>query len=332
MIKIRKTLLPILLSFIFVSSVAAWDDAGHKLTAYIAWRQMSAEARNEAFRILMKAPEDSDLSVFYNAYESRAENVKKRELFMIAATWSDIIKNRNFPNRFEKYNRGDWHYADIFWRQTNGKASILENFADDGGKAILKLYDFEKTLKNPLATDFDKAIALAWFLHVGGDIHNPLHNASRVTEIEPKGDQGGNLFILSARDAPREDRVNLHYFWDSLITRNFPRTNDACDADYIGAIAEKITEKYPYSKMKDRLKLGDFEAWHREGFAFLNTDVYTSDLERNKMPTKRYRENSLKLGEAQLALAGYRLGETLNRIFGNNGLMKSDENNFKDVR
>ncbi len=313
------------LSFILVSSVSAWDDAGHKLTAYIAWQQMSAEARNEAFRILMKAPEDSDLSVFYNAYESRAENVKRRELFMIAATWSDIIRNRDFPVRFEKYNRGNWHYADKFWRQAGEKAEILESLDDDdGGKAVLKLYDFEKTLKNPLATDADKAVALAWFLHVGGDLHNPLHNASRVTDVEPKGDQGGNLFILSARDAPREDRMNLHYFWDSLITRNIPRKTDACDADYIGAIAEKITEKYPYSKMKNHLKLGDFEAWHKEGFAFLPTDVYASDLARNNLPTKRYRENSLRIGERQLALAGYRLGVMLNRIFANGGLIKAE--------
>ena len=320
-----RILLSIVLSFIFVSSVPAWDDAGHKLTAYIAWQQMSAEARNEAFRILMKAPEDSDLSVFYNAYESRSENVKRRELFMIAASWSDIIRNRDFIVRHEKYNHPDWHYADIFWRQMNGKAEILENFADDGGKAVTKLYDFEKTLENPLATDADKAIALAWLLHIGGDLHNPLHNASRVTELEPKGDQGGNLFILSARDAPREDRVNLHYFWDSLITRNFPR-NDACDADYFGNTAKNITAKYSYSKMKNRLKSGDFEAWHQENFAFLPTDVYTKDLERNQIPSKLYQQNSLEIGERQLALAGYRLGEMLNKIFGEKAEM---ENNIK---
>ena len=319
-----RILLLIVLSFIFVSSVPAWDDAGHKLTAYIAWQQMSAEARNEAFRILMKAPEDSDLSVFYNAYESRSENVKRRELFMIAASWSDIIRNRDFIVRHEKYNRPDWHYADIFWRQVTGKAEILENFDDDGGKAVAKLYDFEKTLKNPLATDADKAIALAWFLHISGDLHNPLHNASRVTELEPKGDQGGNLFILSARDAPREDRVNLHYFWDSLITRNIPRQNDTCDSDYIGGIAKKITEKYPYLKMKNRLRSGDFEAWHQEGFDFLTTDVYASDLQRNQMPTKNYQKNSLNIGERQLTLAGYRLGEMLNQIFGEKAEMKNN--------
>ncbi|MEZ5426748.1 MAG: S1/P1 nuclease [Pyrinomonadaceae bacterium] len=295
-------------------SVRAWDDAGHKLSAYIAWQQMSPEAREKAFELLIKAPEDSDLSVYYNAYESRSAAAKKLELFMMAATWADVIRNRDFKVRYEKYNHSDWHYADIFWKQNGDQAEILENFPEESGKAIPKLSDFEKTLRDPQASEADKAVALAWFLHVGGDIHNPLHNASRVTEMEPKGDQGGNLFLLSPQDAPREARLNLHSFWDSIITRNMPRKNDACDADYIAEVAKKVMKKYPFSKMKDRIKPGDFRAWHQEGFRLLPTAVY-DDLKRNQMPPKKYLKNSFRIGQEELVLAGYRLGETLNRIF-----------------
>lgn len=301
---------------VFAVSVSAWDDTGHKVTAYIAWHQMSPEAREKAFQLLLKAPEDSDLSVFYNAFDSRSSGVKKLELFMIAATWADIVRNRDFKVRYEKYNQSNWHYADIFWKQTGTKAEVLENFPEESGLAIPKLSDFLETLRDPQAADADKAVALAWFLHVGGDIHNPLHNASRVTDLEPKGDQGGNMFLLSPPDAPRESRLNLHSFWDSLITRSLPRKNDACDADYFAATAKTVMSEFPYSKMEARIKPGNFQAWHNEGFNLLTTEVYTAGLQRNQMPPKDYQKKSFRIGREQIALAGYRLGETLEQIFG----------------
>ncbi len=298
---------------LFSGSISAWDDTGHKVSAFIAWQQMSPEVREKVIDILLKAPEDSHLSVYYNAYESRSNEVKKLDLFMIASTWADIIRNRDFKARYANYHKGDWHYADIFWKQENGKTEILKDFPEESGKAIPKLYEIEKTLRDASAPDSEKAIALAWFLHIGGDIHNPLHNASRVTDIEPKGDQGGNMFYLTPKDAPR--RMNLHSYWDSIFSRDMPRRNDACDSEYIAEIAGKIMEIHPLSKMKDRLILGNYEQWNKENFAFLPTDVYTPDLKREEMPTEKYQKNTFKVGQQRIALAGYRLGETLNQIF-----------------
>ena len=300
------------LNFVFVSSVSAWDDTGHKVSAYIAWRQMTPEVRTKAVKLLLSAPEDSHLSVYY-ASGSRSTAAKELELFMIASTWSDIVRNRDFKVRFEKYHQGTWHYADIFWKQINGKAEIMENRSD--GQAIAKLYDFEKNLKDNSVSDTEKAINLAWFLHVGGDLHNPLHNASRITETEPKGDQGGNLFLLSPADAVAENRVNLHYYWDSILGRNIPRQNDACDSDYIPSIADKIIKKHPFSQMKNRLKPGDFKEWNNEQFKLLNQTVYLDELKRGELPSKKYQNRAFATGQEQIALAGYRLGEMLNRIF-----------------
>lgn len=313
----KKNLVKISLFFsifvLFSGSISAWDDTGHKVSSYIAWQQMSPEVREKVIGILLAAPEDSHLSVYYNAYESRSNEVKKLDLFMIAATWADIIRNRDFKTRYANYHKSDWHYADIFWKQENGKAEILKDFPEESGKAIPKLYEIEKTLRDDSVFDNEKAIALAWFLHIGGDIHNPLHNASRVTDSEPKGDQGGNMFYLTPKDAPR--RMNLHSFWDSVISRNIPRKNDACDSEYIAEIAGKVLENHTFSKMKDRLALGNYEQWNKENFAFLPTDVYPPDLKREEMPSEKYQKNSFAVGQQQIALAGYRLGETLNQIF-----------------
>jgi hypothetical protein len=300
----------------FSVSTFAWDDTGHKVSAYIAWQQMTPDVREKVFKILMKAPEDSDLSVYYNFFDSRSPEVKKLELFMIAATWADIVRNNSFKVREANYNQPDWHYGDIFWKQENGNSEILQDFPEESGKAIPKLHDFENILRDSTVADSEKAIAIAWFLHVGGDIHNPLHNASRVTDLEPKGDQGGNKFLLTPDDAPR--KTNLHSYWDTQISRNMMRKNDACDSDYILNIGKKIIKKYPFQKLQDRIKAGDFEAWNREGFDLLNTQVYTIDLKRGETPSKNYSKSSFKVGQEQIALAGYRLGTMLNSIFSTN--------------
>ena len=299
-------------NLMFASFAFAWDDTGHKVSAYIAWRQMSPEAREKAVKLLLAAPEDSHLSVYFLS-GSRSREARELELFMIASTWADIIRNRDFKVRFEKYNQGPWHYADIFWRQTNGKAEILENRSE--GLAVTKLYDFEKNLKDESLSDDEKAVNLAWFLHVAGDVHNPLHNASRITEIEPKGDSGGNLFLLSPAEAT-ENRVNLHSYWDSILRRNVPRENDACDSDYIALMANKIIKKHSFAEMRERLKLGDYKEWNAEGFRFLDKTVYDETLKRSELPAKKYQNRAAAVGEEQIALAGYRMAETLNRIFG----------------
>ena len=312
----KKATIPFLFLIVILSSVPgarAWDDAGHKTTAYIAWQQMSPAAREKAFNILMSAPEDADLSVFY-LQDSRSPEVKKQELFMVAATWADIVRDRKFKNRAEKYHHSNWHYADTFWTQENRQVKILPNPGEEGGKAVEKLYEFEKVLKDSAASDADKAIALAWILHLGGDIHQPLHTSARITELEPKGDQGGNLVLLTPKDAPREQSENLHWFWDSILGRIIAR-NNMSDAEYISLLGEMMMRKHPPAEMQNRLKLGDFNEWQKTSFRLATTEVFSADLIRYETPSSKYRRNAFRVAEEQITLAGYRMGAMLNQIF-----------------
>jgi osmotically-inducible protein OsmY len=310
----KKFCLVFLIVLCFAPNAFSWGEVGHKISAYIAWERLTPEVREKVFKLLLAAPEDSDLNVMYDAYNSRSEAVKRRELFMFASIWPDFVRNRDFAVRYKNYHQGDWHYADIFWKQENGRAVILENFPEESGKAVPKLAELEKILAGASYKPAEKAVALAWFLHIGGDLHNPLHNASRVTETEPKGDQGGNLFVLRKR-TEADYGLNLHSFWDGIIDRVEPRRNDACDTDYIKPIAEKLMKKYPSGKMAERLKPGAYKDWNAESFAFLNGVVYNG-IEREQMPSKKYQKRAYETSAEQIALAGYRLGATLNRIFG----------------
>lgn len=100
-----------------------------------------------------------------------------------------------------------------------------------------------------------------------------------------------------------------------------PRRNDACDANYIPSIADKVMKDYPFERMKNLLKLENYREWNAEGFGYLDKNVYSVDLKRGELPSKFYQAPAFALGERQTALAGYRIGETLNNLF-----CKSDNN------
>ncbi len=324
-----KNLFAIAVNFVLAFSVSAWDDTGHKLTTYIAWEQMSSAAREKAFKILMSAPEDAHLSVFY-LQDSRSAAAKQREFFMLASTWADIVRDKDFKNRFSKYHKSDWHYADTFWSNASGKVEVLKDFAEPKGKAVEQLFAFDKLLRDAAAADADKAIALAWVLHLGGDIHQPLHTSARVTQYDPKGDQGGNLFMLSPKGAKGDERVSLHWYWDSIVKRNIPRVSDACDSDYLPPIAQAMMKKYPAAKMQNRLKLGKFDEWQQEGFQITSTKLYPASLKFGEMPSENYKKMAFEIAEEQIALAGYRLGAMLNQIFDNQTLTREGFDKDKD--
>lgn len=295
-------------------STFGWDETGHKISGYIAWQQMTPEVRERVIAILRQAPEDSQISTFYLTYGSRSEETRKREFFMLMTTWGDIVRDRNFPVRFKNYHKDDWHYADGLWTTKNG---IVENLPPpaNGGKAVVKMADLDAVIRGK-ASNAEKAVAIVWLEHIIGDIHQPLHSSSRVTDLEPDGDRGGNSFLLSPQGAAREQQVNLHSYWDGIVRRSLPNSSDACDEAYVDPIAQKIMKKYPFDKMRTRIDPGNYSGWAKESLIASQTQVFSPDLVRFQMPSNNYRKKALTLSEERLALAGYRMAALFNQVFG----------------
>ena len=312
---IKKTVFVTFLMICAVLPAMGWDDVGHKITGYIAWQRMSPQARENVIKILRAAPEDSQLATFYKSFGVEPEDVRKLEYFMFVPSWADVIRDRAFDTRYKKYHKSNWHYSDIFWKQVNGNVELLSGF-EEGGQAVNKLVEFDAVIRNSSASNADKAIAIAWILHLGGDIHQPLHTSARVTDMEPKGDQGGNLFLLSPAGTPRENQLNLHWYWDSIVGRNVPLEGNMCEREYIEMLGKKMMKEHPFAEFQNKLNLGKYAEWQKESFAYDNTVVFPVDLKRNEIPSEKYKKNAFKVAESQLALAGYRLGETLNAVFG----------------
>lgn len=309
-----KIICLLIFCFLAVIPARAWDDVGHKTIAYIAWQKMTPAARAKAIAILRGAPEDAQLATFF-MMTARDQSAREQDFFMIASTWADIVRDRDFKTRYKKYHHGPWHYLDTFWRDVNGTPQLVTGMDEDKENAVERLFYFDKTLRNASASNEDKALALAWIMHIAGDIHQPLHASGRVTAEEPKGDQGGNLFLLTPQGTPKEKQENLHWFWDSIIVRNVPR-GAASDDVFVSGIAKRIVKKYPESKFASRLELGKYDEWQQESYRIASTRLYPASLKRFEMPSPTYKKMAFQISQEQIALGGYRLGAWLNQVLG----------------
>jgi hypothetical protein len=231
---------------------------------------------------------------------------------MLIATWPDIIRDKNFPVRQKNYAHSDWHYADTFWQWKDNKVESVPD-AEASGHAMEKLADFDKVIRST-ATPAEKAIAIAWLEHLIGDIHQPLHASSRVTSSNAKGDQGGNLFLLTPKGTPRDKQQNLHWFWDSIIGRNQPNSKDVCDADYIDPIADEIIKIYSYDKLKGEIADGQFAVWKDESYKIASTEAYRG-VNWFETPSDKYKKKAFEIAQRRMALAGYRMGDLFNSAF-----------------
>lgn len=306
----RYLLAGLLLALQFFPTAAhAWDEIGHEVIARIAWEQMTPRARAAAIALLSHAPEDSDLLDLYPLRGTAAE--RERTLFVEASTWSDIVRDRDFPERATKYHRGNWHYVNFFFEDTPQGPRDRTDITGDSVHVVNRLAMLEQAIQDLRRPSAQRAIDLAWVLHLVGDLHQPLHTTARVTDTEPRGDQGGNLFRLKG------ERSNLHSYWDSSISREFPRRPGEAEHEYVARIARTLTERHPRSEFAGALNPGSYEAWAREGFATAKRQVYATPP--GEQPSPEYARAAYATAERVAALAGYRLAELLNRVLGGEG-------------
>jgi hypothetical protein len=282
----------------------AWDAVGHQAIAQIAWESMTPRARQAAVALLNQAPDDSDLLRLY-PLEGNVANAE-RTLFDAAASWADVVRDRSEKARYEKYFHGPWHYIDYYFRETPRGTIDLLHPAPDSVNAVTELERMSAELDRASIPAPERAIDLAWIIHLVGDIHQPLHAESRVTAEEPKGDAGGNFFKLA-------DDHNLHSYWDSAITREFPEQPGESRADRLARIAEALMALHPRSEFRDRLQPGQFNAWAIESYRIAKT-IY--DTPQGQEPGEAYRERTFEIANRRAALAGYRLAALLNRELG----------------
>jgi hypothetical protein len=317
-----RLLTALVLSLLLAQSALAWDATGHEAVAAIAWDAMKPSTRAKVTAILNDAQPGDCLHELGAGGDPRA-------YFLRAATWPDVVRPNDVRDKEGKviqkdtrpcisFNEPNEHFRDAFWSGTAEAAENVTTLPIDPHNAVERLTSFEPLVackKAPCGvTPAQRAHDLAWLLHLVGDIHQPLHNASRVTaeEKEKEGDRGGNLFLLKKDE---ETPSNLHSFWDSILTRSMRRKEGENEIAYVDRVASAIRKAHPRKKLaKAKLESGEFAKWSEEGFA-LAKQAYPKSLERGGTPSKEYRAKVFSAAKAEVALAGYRLADLLDRMF-----------------
>ncbi|MDO6695493.1 S1/P1 nuclease [Aliiglaciecola sp. 3_MG-2023] len=137
------------------SKAVAWGQTGHRVTASIAEKYLSDDAK-------------AKIDALYPT-QSLAE----------ISTLADEM--RSDPSEFWQKTSPPWHYVSV----DEGSEYHSSKHAPSHGDAYTALVSFSATLKNPKATLQDRQLALHFIVHIIGDLHQPLHAGNGT-------DRGGN--------------------------------------------------------------------------------------------------------------------------------------------
>lgn len=285
----------------------AWNSIGHMSVAYAAYQKLSPAEKARVSVLLQLNPNYKQWLTYIPSGASDAD--RDMYVFMMAATWPDEIKamgshfvGTDTPPRNELASLNDGYTAlktHKYWHFSN-----MPLGGDPANPAPLsvptvtqKITAFRAALASKEADDL-KSYDLVWLIHMVGDVHQPLHCATRVSAANPKGDEGGNLVVVNG---PAKE---LHAFWDGALgegeTKNFMN-------------AVKVGEALP---APDAALVNDDKEddWAAESYALAKSDVYVDPVGPGLGPyamSDTYTANMQKIAQQRVALAGARLGTLL---------------------
>ncbi len=165
----------------------AWGDYAHRLTASIAWSQLSPAARREVRALLRAAPA-------LNTPTCRLASIED------ASVWPDCVRAVHY-DRFGFSS--PWHYQNI----SVCAAFDINAKCDNGDCVTAQIPRQQAILADRSRPAHERLQALSFLVHFVGDMHQPLH-------LGDKADLGGNQ-VRAAFGFKSPERMNLHRIWDS---------------------------------------------------------------------------------------------------------------------
>jgi hypothetical protein len=322
----RRIILLTLLVFACSRTSLAWNGKGHEVVAYIAYQHLDASTRAKVDALLKLNPCYQEWTSQVNPLPADQQPVA---IFMLAATWPDEIKLKNYdcqpghqfgsdgtqggdvapngPEASQNIGYDDthrhkyWHFVDTPF-STDGTTTHPAPHPN--------ALDEIQTLTTALASnkpDALKSYDLVWTEHLIGDVHQPLHDTTRFTKNHPNGDAGGNLVLIcNTANCTGE----LHAYWDDILGAANVKT-----ALTLGAQLDKRAQPNGSAET-------DPAMWVEEGFELAKDKVYQPPISDDEpgspvgIPDKAYHDVAKQVAEAQVLSAGYRLAGALNQALG----------------
>ncbi|MFI4919783.1 MAG: S1/P1 nuclease [Legionellales bacterium] len=259
-------------SLLFALNCHSWNAMGHQLIAQIAYDNLTPKAK-----------------YICSKYNNSVRTYSKNNSFVYSSIWLDVLKTKDV-HWFDSL-----HYIDLpFSKDATSLPSIQEH------NALWAIKQATAVLSSKKSSVSDKGLGLRILIHVVGDIHQPLHTATLVSQQQPQGDLGGNLFLLGSNPIGR----NLHQYWDkgagSLV---------GLSTKYqIKNRAHELEENWPCQMAAE----GGPEQWVNLSHQLAVTQVYK--IGPGTTPGKQYQSEAQMITQKQIASAGCRLAALLNKI------------------
>lgn len=253
----------------------SWNAVGHQLIAQIAYDNLNPKAKS-----------------LCNQYNKALNKFSRSGNFVRSATWLDSLRAKDV-HWFDPL-----HYIDIPFSNDGTELPTLAE-----SNALIGIQQAIQAIKSPKTTQAEKGLSLRILVHVIGDVHQPLHTISQITQQYPKGDLGGNLFLLGKNSIG----ANLHKYWDNgggiLIGQS--------KSVQIKNKAKQLEKKWSCAMAN---KLSKPEQWIKASNQIAQHQVY--NIAVGSVPSKQYQLTAQNLSQKQIFLAGCRLAGVLNQIVG----------------
>eukprot|EP00830_Metopus_es_P016059 TRINITY_DN484_c0_g1_i1.p1 TRINITY_DN484_c0_g1~~TRINITY_DN484_c0_g1_i1.p1 ORF type:complete len:326 (+),score=58.29 TRINITY_DN484_c0_g1_i1:67-1044(+) len=200
-----------------------------------------------------------------------------------------------------------WHfYNQAFYDGIKPEdATIIINKEYNVVNSVVQTLELFKKPDNGVM--FHKSFMLRYFIHMVGDMHQPLHVTSRVSQQHKDGDKGGNLFFI------KHNAKNLHALWDRMMEKS-PLVKRPLDQTGINAIeswADTIRKQFTREKLANDLKVKDPWVMAQKMHEIAISEAY-GGIKENTEPSKDYLAFRFETCKKLIALAGYRLADFLN--------------------
>jgi hypothetical protein len=304
---IRGALLLLCLALALTAAPArAWDAAGHMLVGQIAWEQMTPAVRARAAELVKPLDARFNNNQPYN--------------FITSGAWMDDMRALGRDYQWSKL-----HYVTIAWTPTGLPAEIPA-----APNVVSGIEDSMRVLRDAKSTTAQQTEALGLIVHFLGDIHQPLHTTDR------NNDRGGNAVLISGvpfSDLMQKQGKNLHTFWDKAfrfdgqgpaiveawIPPGISRRPSAPGEGIIAEQARKIVARFPREKLPELATATDAAAWAKESHVVGCLKAYpagapSGDEMEIRVLTPEFAKASAEIANRRIALAGYRLGDLLNKV------------------
>ena len=287
------------LLLLLASPAWAWNGAGHRLVAAIAWDQLDDNSRAKLSRLLQAHPD-------YARWTRRAKGTDvERIAFIESSTWpDDIRKDKRFhdvdrdqptalvPGFPDMERHRDWHFVNRPLDADQGHRQAVSGQIDH------QLVTLAAVLGAQDATRSKKTYALPWLIHLVGDAHQPLHAAAEASVAGGRSNQSRFINPFNSR----KPLLSVHSFWDDLPGPPWLRGED------LDAASSALIARYPRPAPSSS---GD---WLDESWKIARDSAYPPDEGVTQTLSSEFVEQSREMANRRVAEAGYRLADLLHQL------------------